>query len=179
MLPFFFSGCYIETNPMQISRLARARLSLFEHTLVWLDRNAPGSRTAAHLETGARGEDAAYFHLRRMGYIIVARRWRSAKLRGDVDLIGWDGDWLCFIEVKTRSTRAFEPAEAAVDVEKRKMLRRMAREYMRHMDASDGGEQIPARFDIVSIYPGTEQAPEEFEIFQGAFDWQEREWRSR
>ena len=45
----------------------------------------------AHLATGESGEKEALFHLRRLGYTIVARRWKSAKLWGDIDLIGWDG----------------------------------------------------------------------------------------
>jgi putative endonuclease len=155
---------------MQISRFAQTRLSIFERTLGWLDqqagRRALPKRNAAHLTTGLRGEDAAYFHLRRLGYIIVARRWRSAKLRGDIDLIGWDGEWLCFVEVKTRSSRSFQPAEVAVDQEKRTMLARMAREYVRHLENPD---KIPVRFDVVSVYfPGGRP---EFEIFRGAFDW--------
>ena len=62
-----------------------------------------GAKLPAHLETGLRGEREALFELRRMGYTVVARRWQTAKVRGDVDLIGWKGDTLCFIEVKTRT----------------------------------------------------------------------------
>ncbi|MGC1784188.1 MAG: YraN family protein [Acidobacteriaceae bacterium] len=155
---------------MQISRFAQQRLSIFERTLGWLDtqasRVASPPINAAHLTTGVRGEDAAYFQLRRLNYTIVARRWRSPKLRGDIDLIGWDGEWLCFVEVKTRTSRTFEPAEAAVDREKRKMLCRMAQEYVRHLESSD---QIPVRFDVMSVYfPGGRP---EFELFRGAFSW--------
>ena len=155
---------------MQISRFTQTRLSIFERTLGWLDhqtlaRTLPKSN-AAHLTTGLRGEDAAYFHLRRLGYTIVARRWRSPKLRGDIDLIGWDGEWLCFIEVKTRSSRSFQPAEVAVDHEKRTMLTQMAQEYVRHLE---GPDQVPVRFDVVSVYFPTGKP--EFEIFRGAFDW--------
>lgn len=153
---------------MQISRLAQTRLSIFERTLGWLDQQAARSTRSqnypAHLMTGMRGEDAAYFHLRRLGYTIVARRWRSAKLRGDIDLIGWDGDWLCFVEVKTRSSRSFQPAEVAVDLEKQTMLRRMAQEYVRHLEHPD---QIPIRFDVVSVYFPVGKP--EFEVFRGAF----------
>lgn len=153
---------------MQISRLEQYRLSIFERTTVWLDRQA-GRKTgasldAAHLMTGLRGEDAAYFHLRRLGYVIVARRWRSPKLRGDIDLIGWDGDTLCFIEVKTRGSRSFQPAEAAVDGDKKKMLYRMAQEYLRQLE---NFERISARFDVVSVY--FSHARPEFEVFRGAF----------
>ena len=155
---------------MQISRLAQTRLSIFERTLGWLDHQVARSTLSpnhpVHLMTGLRGEDAAYFHLRRLGYTIVARRWHSPKLRGDIDLIGWDGEWLCFIEVKTRSSHGFQPAEVAVDHEKRTMLTRMAQEYVRHLETPD---KIPTRFDVVSVYfPG---GIPEFNVFRGAFDW--------
>ena len=155
---------------IQISRIAQARLSLFERTLSWLDqaaaRSAWSPKHPTHLMTGMRGEDAAYFYLRQRGYTIVARRWSSPKLRGDIDLIGWDGESLCFIEVKTRSSQSFQPAEVSVDHDKRTTLRRMAQEYIRHLENS---EQIPVRFDVVSVYfPGGRP---EFELFRDAFDW--------
>lgn len=130
-------------------------------------RSSRAASLAPHLATGVRGEEAAYFHLRRLGYTIVARRWRSPKQRGDLDLIGWDGEWLCFIEVKTRSSHAVEPAEAAVDADKRTTLRRVAREYVRQLD---GAANIPTRFDVVSVYFLDEKTME-IEIFRGAFDW--------
>lgn len=156
---------------MSTSLLARCRLTLFEKTMLWLHhrsaRSAPG--VTPHLQTGLRGEDAAYFYLRRLGYIIVARRWRSPRLRGDVDLIGWDGDTLCFIEVKTRSSRTFLPAEVAVDIEKQRTLHRMAREYLRQLE---GFDRIPSRFDIVSVYVTGEQP--ECELFRNAFGFDSR-----
>lgn len=155
---------------MQISRFAQYRLGIFERTLGWLDlqaaRGNPSHQSAAHLTTGLRGEDAAYFHLRRLNYVVVARRWRSPKLRGDIDLIGWDGEWLCFIEVKTRTSRTFEPAETAVDQEKRRMICRMAQEYIRQLESRDS---TPVRFDVISVYfPGGKP---EFDLFRGAFSW--------
>ena len=71
-----------------------------------------------HLKTGRRGEEDAYFYLRRRGYILIARNYRSPHHRGELDLVGWDGDVLCFVEVKTRTTRAVKPAQAAVDRDK-------------------------------------------------------------
>jgi putative endonuclease len=159
-----------ETFPgvTKISLLAQYRLALFERTTGWLDRQSVRTalpmRGTAHLTTGLRGEDAAYFYLRSQGYVIVARRWRSTRLRGDIDLIGWDGDSLCFIEVKTRTSRNFRPAECAVDHDKRHMLHRMAQAYIRQMENFD---QISVRFDIVSVY--FSEAKPEFELFRGAF----------
>jgi putative endonuclease len=62
-----------------------------------------------HLLTGERGEDHAFFHLRSLGYTIVARRWVSARVKGDLDLVGWDGDTLVVFEVKTRTARDLFP----------------------------------------------------------------------
>ena len=42
--------------------------------------------------------------------------------RGELDLVGWERDVLCFIEVKTRTTRDVKPAEAAVDRDKAKRI---------------------------------------------------------
>src|SRR6266403_1712992 len=80
-----------------------------------------------HLKTGSRGEEEAYFHLRKLGYVMVARNYRSPKHRGEIDLIGWDKDELCFIEVKTKTSKAFIPAEVAVDADKQHDLREVAR----------------------------------------------------
>ena len=85
-------------------------------SLDWLaGRFLPRDKRSAHLRTGSRGEQDAYFHLRKLGYIIVARNYRTPRRRGEIDLIGWDGDVLCFIEVKTRTSRDVKTPEAAVD----------------------------------------------------------------
>ena len=123
---------------------------------------------AGHLATGLKGEREALFELRRMGYTIVARRWRNAKLRGDVDLIGWEGDWLCFIEVKTRTERTAVPAEFAVDSDKQEMLRKMARAYLRGFPEKLR-EEVPVRFDVLSVY--LLPTGVEFELYRGAFGW--------
>jgi putative endonuclease len=125
---------------------------------------------AAHLETGLRGEEAALFHLRRQGYTIVARRWTSPRARGDVDLIGWHGEWLCFVEVKTRTGRDLVPAEFAVDGEKQEALRRLARAYLKGFP-EERRRGMAVRFDAVSVYfaPGGKGRGAEIEVFPGAF----------
>ena len=97
--------------------------------------------------TGRRGEEDAYFYLRRLGYVMVARNYRSPRRRGEIDLIGWDRDVLCFIEVKTRTSHDVKPAEAAVDREKqRELWSRGARV------PAASGTVVPWRFDVVSVY---------------------------
>ena len=120
--------------------------------------------------TGARGEEAAYFYLRGQGYTIVARNYRSPRRKGELDLIGWmkdsAGDILCFIEVKTRSTRDFQPAEAAVDFEKQRELRAMAQDYLRKLTSNR--PQPRYRFDVVSIYIEQGKATD-ITLFKDAF----------
>ncbi len=117
-----------------------------------------------HLELGRRGEEAAFFYLRRLGYIVVARDWRSGKVRGDLDLVAWEGQTLCFIEVKSRTDRTVATAEAAVDDDKTRVLRRLARQYLQAMDS------VPdkVRFDVLSIYF---EPHREFELIRDAFTW--------
>ncbi|HEY1263336.1 MAG TPA: YraN family protein [Terriglobales bacterium] len=123
----------------------------------------PPEPVPPHQVTGRRGEEDAYFYLRRLGYVMVARNFRSPLRRSELDLIGWDGNVLCFIEVKTRTSREVKPAEAAVDQEKRRDLMYVARDYMRHLRT-----QPPWRFDIVSVYYENRSRDPVFELFRGA-----------
>jgi putative endonuclease len=155
--------------------LTRMWLACLERGLAgldWLTRR--GSRKLylpAHLATGIKGEDAAYFYLRRKGYSVTARRWSSGRLPGDIDLIAWQGPLLCFVEIKTRTAHDETPAEVAVDQHKRKILRSLAREYVRQLP-----QETPprVRFDVLSVYlvPGKKK---EFAHLENAFGWSERE----
>jgi putative endonuclease len=116
-----------------------------------------------HHRVGRRGEEEAYFYLRKRGYVMVARNYRSARRRGEIDPVGWDRDVLCFVEVKTRTSREVKPAEAAVDREKRRELGGMARDYLRRVR-----DEVEWRFDVVSIYYETGKPPD-IELFKNAF----------
>jgi putative endonuclease len=125
---------------------------------------------APHLKTGIEGERAAFFWLMRRGYVVVARDWHSSRAPGDLDLIAWKGETLCFVEVKTRTTRAVAPAQMAVDHRKRRVLRRLARHYLRQLP----NREVQTRFDILSIYFERDKPPA-FEHYPGAFGWIEAE----
>jgi putative endonuclease len=148
-------------------RVERWRIDLQELVFGWLARRQR-MPIAPHLAVGEQGERAALFELRRRGVVVVAERWISAKVRGDVDLIGWDGETLCFYEVKTRTERDMNPAESMVDDVKRRMLRGLARAYIARFPEQERAS-IPVRFDVVSVYSPASKP--EFEIFQGAFGW--------
>jgi putative endonuclease len=133
--------------------------------LDWLaERMLPPDRKPEHLRIGQRGEEAAYFHLRKLGYTMVARNFRSPRCRGEIDLIGWEKDVLCFVEVKTRSTRDVKPAEAAVDRHKRREVAAVVREYLRGFPLS-----CQWRFDVVSVYYEHSKASQpQIEVFRNS-----------
>ncbi len=126
----------------------KAALLNVRRMAVRLGRYKPKVR---HLETGKRGEFEAMFFLRRQGYKVFERRWRTPEWNGDLDLIAWKDDTLCFVEVKTRTARDFAAAAVAIDEAKRKMLRRMARAYQRTLPSVQA-EGWAVRFDVVSVY---------------------------
>jgi putative endonuclease len=131
------------------------------------------SQTPAHLLTGLQGEEEALFYLRQRGFTVVARRWQTPRLAGDVDLIAWDGPCLCFIEVKTRTGRDIVPAEFAVDPHKQRMLRSLARVFCKRF-AEHMRSQIPIRFDVIAVYlppPAAGRAAPEIEHFISAFPY--------
>jgi len=155
--------------------MTNARIGCEERILAGLvrlsRRHEQPESVHAHLLTGIDGETAAFFHLRRQGYTVVARRWTSGDAPGDIDLIAWRGPVLCFVEVKTRTAHDASPAEIAVDAHKRNTLRRLARRYVRQLPQEAAP---PVRFDVLSVYlvPGKQK---EFQHFEGAFTWSEWE----
>lgn len=106
--------------------------------------------------TGIRGETYAYWYLRNQGYIIIRQNYRAPNRRGEIDLIGWDGPTLAFVEVKTRTTSSGGPPEAAVDAAKREHLVEMAREYIARRRLSE----VRWRFDVLAIEGRRGQEPE-------------------
>jgi putative endonuclease len=133
--------------------------------LDWLAaRTLPPEDIPEQHRVGRRGEEDAYFYLRRRGYTIIARNFRSPQHRGELDLVGWDQDVLCFIEVKSRTAHDFKPAEAAVDRDKQRELSLVARDFLRHMPSS-----CQWRFDVLAVYYERGNSHPSFELFQNAF----------
>ncbi len=133
-------------------------------SLDWLAaRTLPPDGRPMHQQTGSRGEKDAYFHLRKLGYSIVARNYRTPRCRGEIDLIGWEQDVLCFIEVKTRTSHDVKTPEAAVDRHKRREVAQVAREYLRQLPPT-----CQWRFDIVSVYYDSRSSRPQIEVFRNA-----------
>jgi putative endonuclease len=108
-----------------------------------LRKPAPEFNTAT--ERGRYGECVAAWALRRQGYKVLARNWRSGG--GEVDLVCRHKKTLVFVEVKLRGSGAWvEPADA-VDRNKRRRIGNAARLYLKQLRQS----QVPIRFDVVEV----------------------------
>lgn len=102
---------------------------------------------------GLRGEETALDFLRNKGYRIVERGYRF--LRGEIDIIAWDGPTLVFVEVKARANTDFGLPEEAVTPAKQRQVRRIARGYL--VDRALG--EPDCRFDVLAILAPEDGAP--------------------
>ena len=80
---------------------------------------------------------------------MIARNFTQRGIKGEIDLVGYDGETLAFVEVKTRTSPRdkYGSPEDAVTAGKQRHLSRMARQFVREYRAGD----VPYRFDILAI----------------------------
>ena len=104
-----------------------------------------GKEKPEHLQFGELGERAAKTALQRAGLKFLTANFRTK--RGEIDLIFRDGEGLVFVEVKTRSAEDWTRPAAAVNAHKRKLLSRMALDYLRRLK----NPEVRIRFDIVEV----------------------------
>jgi len=91
------------------------------------------------------GEDLACAELRRRGYAILARRYRSRY--GEIDVIAREGATVVFVEVKARGDETFGGGGDAVTAWKQQRIVRMATDYL----ARHGLLDAQCRFDVVTV----------------------------
>jgi putative endonuclease len=113
---------------------------------------------------GALGESYAAAYLEQLGYRLVAanftlpvgRNRRGAIINAEIDLIAYDGDTLCFIEVKSRTSERFAPPQVNVDLRKRRQITRAARVYRQMLGIKDQ----PYRYDVVTVILADDSTPQ-------------------
>ena len=98
---------------------------------------------------GRWGEDRACLLLRREGFEVIDRNWRSPEphLRGELDIVAALDDIVVFCEVKARRQGTFGGAAAAVDARKQEQIRRLAASWLR--TTAVGYDRV--RFDVIAI----------------------------
>jgi Holliday junction resolvase-like predicted endonuclease len=119
-------------------------------------------------------ERPAHRHAREKDAYFPAEAWlcdggaqfQVSRSRGEINLIGWDADVLCFIAVNARTVREEKTAEAAVDRHKRREVAQQARQYLRRLPPS-----CQWRFDIVSVYYGKLVSRPQIEVFRKPPCW--------
>jgi len=114
---------------------------------------------------GRKGEDIAASWLSEHGYAIITRNYR--RRFGEVDIIARQGEYLVFIEVKTRSSRQFGTPLDALTVKKQQQLTLIARDYLVRHKIAD----TLCRFDVlaVTLSPGR---PPRVDVIVNAFEAQ-------
>lgn len=117
-----------------------------------LSGDVPSVDTADKLEAlglGAQGERYAYWYLRRHGYIFLARNYTTARGKGEIDLVGYDGKTLAFVEVRTRALVKGKPGQPELSItrSKHEVFVRTANQFLREWHIAE----CPVRFDVVAI----------------------------
>jgi len=113
------------------------------------------------LSLGKRGEAFAAAYLEQAGYRLVAanftlpvgRNLRGAVVNTEIDLVAYDGETLCFVEVKTRASDWFAPPQINVDRRKQRQIARAARAYR----SMFGLEDKPYRYDVITVVLSKEE----------------------
>jgi putative endonuclease len=98
---------------------------------------------------GVRGETYAYWYLPRNGYAFVARNYVPRGAKGEINLIGYDGETLAFVEVRTRtvSDAMTAPPELSVMTDKQRVVVRTARRFLRERHVGN----CPCRFEVLAV----------------------------
>lgn len=107
------------------------------------------------IQLGKLGEAYAAAYLEQLGYRLVAanftlpvgRNLRGVVVNAEIDIVAYEGETLCFVEVKTRASDSFAPPEVNVDRRKRRQVARAARAYRRMFELEDQS----FRYDVVAV----------------------------
>ncbi len=112
---------------------------------------------------GTWGEALVADYLRGRSYRLVAHSYHCRF--GEIDLIAWDGDTLCFVEVKTRTNTRMGLPREYVTAGKQARLRKTALFYLSSHDLD-----CPTRFDVAEVYAAVPGDPEaRIEYLENAF----------
>ena len=113
-------------------------------------------------EKGRFGEEKVCEYLLKRGYSIIARNYRIKG--GEIDIIAENGDYIAFVEVKTRKPDSMVTGFEAVDRRKQGLIIRTAAEYCRR-----NPNLLQPRFDIAQVIVSMEEVLS-MEYIENAYD---------
>ncbi len=102
--------------------------------------------SAGKTDLGRAGEKEAERFLKKKGYRIVERNYRTR--HGEIDIVALDGDTLVFVEVKTRLSHGFGIPQDSVDRRKMAHIIKASKYYITENPTL---KDHNVRFDVVGI----------------------------
>ena len=111
------------------------------------------------------GESFAADHLKARGYEILVHNYRSQ--RGEIDLIAQEGNFIVFVEVKTRRSLKYGFPQHAVTKQKQRQISKVALAYLKTENKID----TPCRFDVIAIHLSPKFDVISLEQIENAFEF--------
>ena len=125
-----------------------------------LSKNLSDEKATA-VSIGQSGEETAVKILKKHGYKIIERNYRTRQ--GEIDIIAKDGEYTCFVEVKLRKNDDFGDPGDFIDERKQQKIIKTAQYYA----VKNGIYDTPMRFDAVLINAGKKKS--NAEVIKDAF----------
>ena len=120
--------------------------------------------TQERLKFGREGESAALRFLKKKGYRILEKNFRSKV--GEIDIIAEQDGVIVFVEVKARADHEFGHPLNALTPAKQKKIIQTAQSFLARKRISDK----PMRFDVVALTSDAEGPDSwQIELLQNAF----------
>ena len=113
-------------------------------------------------ESGNMGEDFAAEYYRKLGFEIKERNFHCRG--GEIDIIAENGEYIIFVEVKTRGENALYTPKEAVDERKQKRLSLAAMKYLSKTESSK-----MTQFDVFEVYSANDRIYK-FNRIENAFE---------
>lgn len=115
-------------------------------------------------DIGNLGEQISENFLVESGYTILDRNFRCKT--GEIDLIAREGDYICFIEVKTRCGNLFGSPCEAVNYPKQQRISKTAQMYILKKKLF----KFNFRFDVIEVILNKENSRSSIKLIKNAFD---------
>ena len=96
-------------------------------------------------QLGRLGEELAAAYLQQQGYVILARNWRCPV--GEIDIVAREGEFLTFVEVRTRRGDRFGTPEESITPTKQAKLVELAQTYLQEARLPNQSWRI----DVVAV----------------------------
>ena len=113
---------------------------------------------------GAWAEQQACEYLTSSGYNVIKQNFRVSRF-GEIDIIAYDSEYICFIEVKARSSCSFGLPREAVTHEKQQKIKMLASIYL----SQNRCKNYCVRFDVIEVYYNSLQEIQNLHLIKNAF----------